>query len=76
MKIEIVVDPSKPAPAASLASRVAPAPAATEPAPRFAMRYSAQYLDPDLAYVLGLVAARDGAVVEDVARATTALPRL
>ncbi|KAI0754386.1 hypothetical protein C8Q80DRAFT_1138759 [Daedaleopsis nitida] len=28
MKIEIVVDPSKPAPAASLASRVAPAPAA------------------------------------------------
>ncbi|KAI0716840.1 hypothetical protein C8Q76DRAFT_795084 [Earliella scabrosa] len=29
MKIEIVVDPTKPAPAASLASRVAPAPAVT-----------------------------------------------
>ncbi|TFK93344.1 hypothetical protein K466DRAFT_581050 [Polyporus arcularius HHB13444] len=35
MKIEIVVDPTKPAPAASLASRVAPAPAAVvEAAPR------------------------------------------
>lgn len=38
MKIEIVVDPSRPAPAASLASRVAPAPAAAtaavESAPR------------------------------------------
>ncbi|KAI0327582.1 hypothetical protein GY45DRAFT_1105308 [Cubamyces sp. BRFM 1775] len=35
MKIEIVVDPSKPAPAASLAARVAPAPAsAPEAAPR------------------------------------------
>ncbi|RPD61484.1 hypothetical protein L226DRAFT_575611 [Lentinus tigrinus ALCF2SS1-7] len=31
MKIEIVVDPTKPAPAASLASRVAPAPAAAAP---------------------------------------------
>ncbi|OJT07563.1 mRNA export protein mlo3 [Trametes pubescens] len=37
MKIEIVVDPSKPAPTASLAARVAPAPvaaAAAEPTPR------------------------------------------
>ncbi|KAH9852298.1 hypothetical protein C2E23DRAFT_826717 [Lenzites betulinus] len=36
MKIEIIVDPSKPAPAASLAARVAPAPApaAAEAAPR------------------------------------------
>ncbi|KZT07093.1 uncharacterized protein LAESUDRAFT_758895 [Laetiporus sulphureus 93-53] len=32
MKIEIVVDPSRPAPAASLAARVAPAPAAAAPA--------------------------------------------
>lgn len=42
MKIEIVVDPTKPAPAASLASRVAPAPtvtATTEAAPRFAHAY-------------------------------------
>lgn len=38
MKIEIVVDPSKPVPAASLVSRVAPAAAApaAESAPRFA----------------------------------------
>lgn len=38
MKIEIVVDPSKPAPAASLAARVAPAPVAAavaEATPRF-----------------------------------------
>ncbi|KAI0355912.1 hypothetical protein OH77DRAFT_1520509 [Trametes cingulata] len=35
MKIEIVVDPSKPAPPASLAARVAPAPApAAETTPR------------------------------------------
>ncbi|KAI8972825.1 hypothetical protein BD414DRAFT_540091 [Trametes punicea] len=35
MKIEIVVDPSKPAPPASLVARVAPAaPAAAESAPR------------------------------------------
>lgn len=31
MKIEIVVDPSRPAPAASLAARVAPPPAAAAP---------------------------------------------
>ena len=48
MKIEIVVDPTKPAPAVSLVSRVAPAPAAAAPAaesvPRFAITFLVLHL--------------------------------
>ena len=78
MKIEIVVDPSKPSPAASLVSRVAPSPAvapAVESVPRFAHLDLAVFVlasdNSSSGVVPGLVV-----VVAVVARSTSVLRRL
>ena len=81
MKIEIVVDPSKPAAATSLASRVAPAAAAATPAnesaPRFAFHGFSHHPLLNYAPVLpGPVVGLDVAVVVVAARAPSALRRL